>query len=142
MKNCHKFTIVNLIPKVNSEKKERTITPSIFAKKNFNKDDYLELRKTMNSFKINELQNLKKSLNKSSNHSNNKINITKEDEINGKSSKNDEINMNKTLNHAFLNNIRDSFYPQLFLPRSGSSLLNIPESLQIATKRTKKRKKK
>lgn len=142
MKNCHKFTIVNLIPKVNSEKKERTITPSIFAKKNFNKDDYLELRKTMNSFKINELQNLKKSLNKSSNHSNNKINITKEDEINGKSSINDEINMNKTLNHAFLNNIRDSFYPQLFLPRSGSSLLNIPESLQIATKRTKKRKKK
>jgi hypothetical protein len=46
MKNCHKFTIVNLIPKVNSEKKERTITPSIFGKKNFNKDDYLELRKT------------------------------------------------------------------------------------------------
>ena len=35
MKNRHKFTIVNLIPKVNSEKKERIITPSIFAKKKF-----------------------------------------------------------------------------------------------------------
>ena len=50
--------------------------------------------------------------------------------------------MNKTLNHAFLNHVRDSFYPKFFLPKSGSGLLNIPESIQIGTKRTKKRKKK
>ena len=141
MKNYHKFTI-NLIPKVNSNKKERTMTPSIFAKRNFNTNDYLELRKTMNSFKINELQNLKNILNKSTNQSISKINITKDDDISGKSSKNDEINMNKTLNHAFLNNVRDSFYPKLFLPKSGSGLLHIPESINLGTKRAKKRKKK
>ena len=141
MKNCHKFTI-NSIPKVNKDKKERTITPSIFAKRNFNSNDYLELRKTMNNFKINELQNLKNSLNKSTNQSISKIHMTKDDEISGKSFKNEEINMNKTLNHAFLNQVRDSFYPKLFLPKSGSGLLNIPESIQIGTKKTKKRKKK
>ena len=109
MKNCHKFTI-NSIPKVNKDKKERTITPSIFAKRNFNSNDYLELRKTMNNFKINELQNLKNSLNKSTNQSISKIHMTKDDEISGKSFKNEEINMNKTLNHAFLNILQYLLY--------------------------------
>lgn len=117
------------------------MTSSIYAKKNFNNNDFLELRKTMNNFKINEFENLKKKLNKSLNHSLSKSNIKDEDYINGKNSINHEDkNMNKTLNNAFLNTIKDSFYPKLFLPKSGSGLLNIPET--IGLKNIKKKKKK
>ena len=142
MKNCNNFkNILIKSEEKKGSKTERIMTSSIYAKKNFNNNDFLELRKTMNNFKINEFENLKKKLNKSLNHSLSKSNIKDEDYMNGKNSINHEDkNMNKTLNNAFLNTIKDSFYPKLFLPKSGSGLLNIPET--IGLKNIKKKKKK
>ena len=142
MKNCHKFQKYFINNKIN--KKIRIITPNIFAKKNFDKNNFLEIRKSMNSFKNNELQLLKKSINKSTSISENKINLTnnKEDESIGRNYINEDFNMNKTLNDAFLNNNKELLYPQLFLPRSGSGLLNIPQSYDFGVKKIKKIKKK
>ena len=142
MKNCHKFQKSFINNKIN--KKIRIITPNIFAKKNFDKNNFLEIRKSMNSFKNNELQLLKKSINKSTSISENKINLTnnKEDESIGRNYINEDFNMNKTLNDAFLNNNKELLYPQLFLPRSGSGLLNIPQSYDFGVKKIRKIKKK
>ena len=142
MKNCHKFKKYFINNQIN--KKIRIITPNIFAIKNFDNNNFLEIRKSMNSFKNNELQLLKKSINKSTSISENKINLTnnKEDESIGRNYINEDFNMNKTLNDAFLNNNKELLYPQLFLPRSGSGLLNIPQSYDFGVKKIKKIKKK
>ena len=61
MKNCHKFQKSFINNKIN--KKIRIITLNIFAKKNFDNNNFLEIRKSMNSFKNNELQLIIKKMN-------------------------------------------------------------------------------
>ena len=103
-----------------------------FAKKNFNHDNYLEMRTTMSSFKDNELKTLKasRSLSKRIKIKDTQPIKTRDDILDG------NINL-VSLQNAFLSPVNNYPYPQLFLPRSGSGLLSLPIDL---TKEKKKGK--
>lgn len=95
-------------------------TSYIYAKKNFanNKNNYLNLRKTIGSFKINEYHSLRKSVD----------NIRKKRKLDDSDTNVSSINKS-SLYEAFSSPKEDSTFPQFFLPRSGSGLLSKPEGI-------------
>lgn len=91
-----------------------------YAKKNFadNKNNYLNLRKTIGSFKINEYHSLRKSVD----------NIRKKRKLDDSDTNISSINKS-SLYEAFSSPGGGSSFPQFFLPRSGSGLLSKPEGI-------------
>lgn len=102
--------------------KSNSTTCVDFAKKNFNYDNYLEVRNTMSSFKMNELRKLKAS------HSLGKRIIIRNSKRNKplKPLKEDNNIDMKSLENAFLTPTSQKVYPQMYLPKSVSGLLSLP----------------
>ena len=102
--------------------KSNSTTCVDFAKEHFNYDNYLEVRSTMSSFKMNELRKLKasRSLGK-------RIIIRNSKRIKSlKHLQDDNIIDMKSLENAFLTPTSQKAYPQMYLPKSVSGLLSLP----------------
>lgn len=103
-----------------------------FAKNNFNHNNYLEMRSTMDNFKINELKKLKssRSLSRRIIIKNTKLRSKGDNVIDG------NINF-LSLQEAFTNPTKQCSYPKLYLPRSGSGLLPLPIDMTNQKKKKK-----
>ena len=103
-----------------------------FAKNNFNHENYLEMRSTMDNFKINELKKLKSSRSLS------KRIVIKNTKLRSKGDNVIDENINfLSLQEAFTNPTKQVTYPKLFLPRSGSGLLPLPSDMANQSKKKK-----
>ena len=105
---------------------------------NLNKDNFLNFRKTMSSWKKNDFEELCNKIIKNKENNHIKNNRGWDYEINKRKISLKQRRQNSLLN-AMVNPIEDSVYPQYFLPRSGSMLL---KRLDQNAKKNKKNKKK
>lgn len=124
-------TNASVLNKTNNEKKWI---------KNHNEGNFLEMRKTLLNFNLNEFNILRNSLKKSESASNVKsdANINNiENKKNYKKTKNI-----LTINETIFNNYEKEYFPKLYLPRSGSGLLNFPPNYFINDNNKNKKKKK
>jgi len=125
-------TNASVLNKTNNEKKWI---------KNHNEGNFLEMRKTLLNFNLNEFNVLRNSLKKSESM----INIKSDANINNIENK--KINNYKktknilTINETIFNNYEKEYFPKLYLPRSGSGLLNFPPNYFINDNKNKKKKK-
>lgn len=106
---------------------------------NLNKDNFLNFRKTMSSWKKNDFEQLCNKIIKNKENNNIKNNRGWNDEINKRKIGLKQRRQNSLLN-AMVNPIEDSVYPQYFLPRSGSMLLKRLDQNAKKNKRNKKKK--
>ena len=127
-------TNLSILNKTNNEKKWI---------KNHNDGNFLEMRKTLLNFNLNEFNILRNTLKKSQSM----INIKSDENVNF----NNDIKKIKTfkkiknfntINETIFNNYEKEYFPKLFLPKSGSGLLNFPENYFISENKNNKKKKK
>ena len=126
----------------NRNKFKKPIHENINKTFNLNKDNYLNFRKTMSSWKKNDFEKLFNKIIK------NKENISKKN--NSLNDENRGIFSRKKINiiqrkqnsllKAMVNPIEDSSYSQYFLPRSGSMLLKRNEQNIFKNKKNKRKK--
>ena len=131
---------------INTEKKSnnnKSRNESISETFDTNKDNYLNFRKTMSSWKKNNFQKLYNRLTKEKDNFDNNImnNPNHESKFISFKRKTDILQRkHNSLLNAMVNPIENSLYPQYFLPRNGSMLLK--RSIQIEKKGKSKKKKK
>jgi hypothetical protein len=76
------------------------------------------------------------------------INIKSDENVNFNNDNNIKIKTFKkvknfnTINETIFNNYEKEYFPKLFLPKSGSGLLNFPENYFISENKNNKKKKK
>ena len=130
----------------NKYRMKKPINENINKTFNLNKDNFLNFRKTMSSWRKNDFEKL---CNKIMKNKDNKETISKKssninDDNRGLYNKR-KINLNakrqNSLFNAMLNPIEDSCYPQYFLPRSGSMLMIKRDQNAKKGKKGKKKKK-
>ena len=124
---------------------KRPINENINKTFNLNKDNFLNFRKTMSSWKIDDFEKLSNKLIKNrdiketTGKKNNIINDENRELYNRR-----KINLNlkrqNSLFNAMLNPFEDSCYPQYYLPRSGSMLM-IRKGQNVKKGKKKKKKK-
>ena len=125
---------------VEKKKKTRNNEKNIIEAFDSSKDDYLNFRKTMSSWKKNNFEKLYNRIIK--NKDNNEIsNFTPESKyISFKRKINIKQEKHNSLEYALVNPIENSLYPRLFLPRNGSMLLTRKAQNEKKGKSKKKKK--
>jgi hypothetical protein len=124
-------TNASVLNKTNNEKKWI---------KNHNEGNFLEMRKTLLNFNLNEFNILRNSLKKSESAANVKSDANVNNIENKKNYKKTKNFL--TFNETIFNNYEKEYFPKLYLPRSGSGLLNFPPNYFINDNNKNKKKKK
>ena len=124
-------TNASVLNKTNNEKKWI---------KNHNEGNFLEMRKTLLNFNLNEFNILRNSLKKSESAANVKSDANVNNTENKKNYKKTKNFL--TINETIFNNYEKEYFPKLYLPRSGSGLLNFPPNYFINDNNKNKKKKK
>ena len=98
------------------------------------------MRKTLLNFNLNEFNILRNSLKKSESAANVKSDANVNNTENKKNYKKTKNFL--TINETIFNNYEKEYFPKLYLPRSGSGLLNFPPNYFINDNNKNKKKKK
>ena len=126
-------TNLSILNKTNNEKKWI---------KNHNDGNFLEMRKTLLNFNLNEFNILRNTLKKSESVANIKNDDNFNIDNNKKIKTYKKVNNFTTINETIFNNYEKEYFPKLYLPKSGSGLLNFPENYFIIDNKNNKKKKK
>ena len=126
-------TNLSILNKTNNEKKWI---------KNHNDGNFLEMRKTLLNFNLNEFNILRNTLKKSESMANIKNDDNFNIDNNKKIKTYKKISNFTTINETIFNNYEKEYFPKLYLPKSGSGLLNFPENYFISDNKNNKKKKK
>ena len=126
-------TNLSILNKTNNEKKWI---------KNHNDGNFLEMRKTLLNFNLNEFNILRNTLKKSESVANIKNDDNFNIDNNKKIKTYKKVTNFTTINETIFNNYEKEYFPKLYLPKSGSGLLNFPENYFISDNKNNKKKKK
>ena len=126
-------TNLSILNKTNNEKKWI---------KNHNDGNFLEMRKTLLNFNLNEFNILRNTLKKSESMGNIKNDDNFNIDNNKKIKTYKKVTNFTTINETIFNNYEKEYFPKLYLPKSGSGLLNFPENYFISDNKNNKKKKK
>ena len=126
-------TNLSILNKTNNEKKWI---------KNHNDGNFLEMRKTLLNFNLNEFNILRNTLKKSESMANIKNDDNFNIDNNKKIKTYKKVTNFTTINETIFNNYEKEYFPKLYLPKSGSGLLNFPENYFISDNKNNKKKKK
>ena len=110
--------------------------------KNHNDGNFLEMRKTLLNFNLNEFNILRNTLKKSESVANIKNDDNFNIDNNKKIKTYKKVTNFTTINETIFNNYEKEYFPKLYLPKSGSGLLNFPENYFISDNKNNKKKKK
>ena len=142
MKKIDNFRQIKNCNSSSRNKVKNQINENINKTFNLNKDNYLNFRKTMSSWKKNNFEKLFKKIVKNKENTNKKnINLNEENKgIFNRRKINIIQRKQNSLINAMINPIEDLSYPRYFLPRSGSLLLKRNEQNIKKNKRNKRKK--